>query len=314
MFLRKSSFLRGICLASLLLVSVGCAAKSEVPETPGVNTPSNEQAEAKELEWSIQPELGIIKGDYYKVEERFRQGHLGILEIVKNQDEIVHVEFNEMTRPNYYHRYFQNVPKRMSEYNFDMGAKKGAAWIQSVLLVEKQMKDEQRVTGEFDVVSGASNSINQSMLPLALKLEPSLSESSSQKYYSIAEELGGGLTGSLKVVLEEGKIISVRYDEIFADSKEAITNEKQKEYYRQSKYDSVEYEEPSRIGFNVQMDALNEKVVSTQDLLDLTELPSVDTSGNYASSGFTVRNDAWDNYLKLATSLLVEIQKDGFLK
>ena len=79
------------------------------------------------------------------------------------------------------------------------------------------MKEEQRVSGEFDVVSGASNSINQSMLPLALKLEPSLSEVSGQKYYSIAEEIAGGLTGSLKVVLDEGKITSVRYDEIMRE-------------------------------------------------------------------------------------------------
>ena len=316
MVLKRLTLLKGICLTSLLVVTVGCTPKvtsDKTPATPPVNTQVNEQVKPEELEWSIQPALGIIKGDYYRVEERFRQGHLGILEIVKSEGSIVHVEFNEMTRPNYYHRYFQNVPKRMSEYNFDMGEKKGAAWIQSVLLVEKQMKEEQRVSGEFDVVSGASNSINQSMLPLALKLEPSLSEVSGQKYYSIAEEIAGGLTGSLKVVLDEGKITSVRYDEIFADSKDAIENEKLKEFYRQSKYDSVEYEEPSRIGFNVQMDALNEKVVTTQNLLDLSELPAVDTSGNYASSGFTIRNDAWDNYLKLANTLLEEMNKDGFL-
>lgn len=225
MLLRKMNVLKGLCLASILIFSVGCAQYADSTEGTDVNTPSNEEAEAEVLEWSVQPELGLIKGDYYRVEERFRQGHLGVLEIVKNEDDIVHVEFNEMTRPNYYTRYFQNVTKRMSEYNFSMGAKKGAAWIQSVLLVEKQMKEEQRVSGEFDVVSGASNSINQSMLPLALKLEPMLNESSGQKYYSIAEELDGGLTGSLKVVLEDGKITSVRYDEIFADSKEAIENE-----------------------------------------------------------------------------------------
>lgn len=111
--------------------------------------------------------LGLVKGDYFRVEERFIQGHLGILEVVKNGEEIVHVEFNEMTRPNYYNRFYQNVPKRMSEYNFDMKDKKDAARIESVLLVEKQKMEEQRLTGEFDVVSGASNSIHQSMISLA---------------------------------------------------------------------------------------------------------------------------------------------------
>lgn len=263
-----------------------------------------------ELEWSIQPELGIKKGDYYRIEERFRQGHLGTLEVVKQDGQIIQVEFNEQTRPNYYHRYFQDVPKRMSEYNFDMGEKKGAAWVQSVLLVEKQMKDEQRLTGDFEVVTGASNSINQSMLVLAEKLVPMLEEPTSQHYYSIAEELEGGLTGYLKVVMEGETITSVRYDEIFADSYEDITEPNLQQFYRQSKYESVEYEEPSRIGFNVQMDALNEKVVETQDLLDLSGLPATDESGDYAGSGFTIRNDAWDNYLRLAEQLQTEIETD----
>lgn len=90
-----------------------------------------------------------------------------------------------------------------------------------------------------------------------------------------------------------------------------IEAEAQKKYFGLSKYDSVRYDEPSRIGFYVQMDALNAKVVETQDLLDLSELPGIDESGSYASSGFTVRNGAWDNYLKLAGTLLEEMKADG---
>lgn len=320
MAMNKSKMMKALVIAGLVITVVGCSPKdantgSDTKAPVETKETADETKEAGieviDLDWSIQPKLGITKGDYYTIEERFRQGHLGILEVVKNGDEIVHVEFNEMTRPNYYHRYFQDVPKRMSEYNFDMGTKKGAAWIQSVLKVEKQMLEEQRLTGEFDVVSGASNSVNQSMLPLAEKLAPSLDKTSNEKYYSIAEKLEGGLTGQLKVVLRDKKIVSVRYDEIFADSPDEIEDPKLKEFYRQSKYDSVEYEEPSRIGFNVQMDALNEKVVKTQDLLDLSELPAIDTTGNYASSGFTVRNEAWDNYLRLAEKLLAEMKTDG---
>ncbi|ABW20003.1 hypothetical protein [Alkaliphilus oremlandii] len=320
MAMNNSKLMKSLLIAGLAITIVGCtpqggnAAPEQKPsaEVEKQNTEKDQnQIHVIDLDWSAQPKLGITKGDYYRIEERFRQGHLGILEVVKNGEEIAHVEFNEMTRPNYYHRYFQNVPKRMSEYNFDMGAKKGAAWIQSVVLVEKQMMEEQRLTGEFDVVSGASNSINQSMLPLAEKLVPEMEKPSNEKYYSIAEKLEGGLTGSLKVVLKDKKIVSVRYDEIFADSPDEIADASLKEFYRQSKYDSVEYEEPSRIGFNVQMDALNEKVVQTQDLLDLSKLPAVDTTGNYASSGFTVRNGAWDNYLRLAEKLLQEMKSDG---
>lgn len=281
----------------LLLLLVAATVFAETPKKP-------------ELEYSAQPKLGIIKGDYYKNEKRFRQGHLGTLEVVKDNGKIVLVEFNELTRPNYYNRYFQNVSKRYSSYNFKMFEGKEAAWIQGVLKAEKQMLDEQRLTGEFDLVAGASNSIEQSMLPLAAELEPATHNSSSQKYYSIAEVLGNGVTGRLKVIVEDGKIISCRYDEIFADSPKDIKPGKFKKYFKQSKYESVDYDEPSRIGFNIQMDALNEKVVKTQDMFDLTGLPATEDSGDYKKSGYTTRNTAWDNYLKLAEKLHAEMLKD----
>lgn len=308
-------------LGIMSILSVGCStntatAKSE-PEvkveesTDAVAAASEAVGEVTDLEWSAQPELGLVKGDYYRIEERFRQGHLGVLEVVKNGDKIVKVEFNELTRPNYYKKFYQDVPKRYSEYNFDMGAAKGAAWIQSVVLVEEQMIEEQRITGDFDVVSGASNSIYQSMIPLAEKIEPQLTSASNQKFYGIAEDLGDGLTGQLKVVVENGKIISCRYDEIFADDPADITDDSLKKHYRQSKYESVTYHEPSRIGFNVQMDALNDKVVETQNMLDLTGLPAIEATGDYGKSGYTERNTAWDNYLNLAEKLLTEMKNDG---
>ena len=229
-------------------------------------------------------------------------------------EKIVLVEFNEMTRPNYYNRYFQNVSKRMSSYNFKMGEAKGAAWIQGVLKAEKQMMDEQRLTGDFDTVAGASNSIQQSMVPLAAELAPATEKPSKAKFYSIAEDLGKGITGRLKVVVEDGKIISCRYDEIFADSPEDIKLPRQKQYYRQSKYESVDFDEDSRIGFNIQMDELNDKVVATQNMLDLTGLPATEETGDYKKSGFTIRNTAWDNYLKLAEKLQTEMKKDKVIK
>ena len=109
--------MKKILLLSLLVAATVFA---ETPKKP-------------ELEYSAQPKLGIIKGDYYKNEKRFRQGHLGTLEVVKDNGKIVLVEFNELTRPNYYNRYFQNVSKRYSSYNFKMFEGKGAAWIQGVL-------------------------------------------------------------------------------------------------------------------------------------------------------------------------------------
>ena len=271
-------------------------------------------SETKVPNWTVQPKEGVIKGDYYKIEERFRQGHLGTLEVVKNNDKLVHVEFNELTRSNYYNRFYQNVSKRLSPYNFSMAEKSGVAWIEGVLAAENQMIKEQRLTGTFDMVAGASNSIQQSMVPLAEKLNSQMDKKSNSKYYSVSENFGNGLTGVLKVIIEKGKIIECRYDEIFADTKDEIKDKNLKELYRQSKYWSIMYDEPSRIGFNVQMDALNDKVVKTQNLLDLTDLPATEKSGNYKQSGFTRRNTAWDNYLKLAEKMKNELEKDKVLK
>ncbi|MDI9219263.1 MULTISPECIES: FMN-binding protein [Clostridium] len=314
----KSKKLRGMISTLAIIMAMGVLTSCAKEEKPEEKADANTQASTTvgqdiDLEWDAQPTLGLIKGDYYKIEERFRQGHLGILEVVQNDGKIVEVEFNEMTRPNYYKRYYQDVPKRNSEYNFDMGLAKGAAWIQSVVQVEKQMIDEQRLTGEFDVVSGASNSIEQAMAPLAEKLSTELSSPSGIKYYAIAEELGGGLTGKLKVIVKDGKILECRYDEIFANSQDEIEDPELKKYYRVSKYESIEYHEPSRIGFNIQMDELNNKVVETQDMLDLTGLPAIEDTGDYKSSGYTKRNTAWDNYLKLAEKLLNEMKADNVL-
>ena len=59
---------------------------------------------------------------------------------------------------------------------------------------------------------------------------------------------------------------------------------------------------------------LNEKVVKTQNMLDLTGLPATEETGDYKKSGFTTRNTAWDNYLKLAEKLQEEMKKDKVLK
>lgn len=311
---------RGLKLIAALTLAttvfaVGCGKVEEKPEEKqdATTAASATEFEVTKLEWDAQPTLGLIKGDYYRAEERFRQGHLGVLEVVKDENGLSLVQFNELTRPNYYNRKYQDVPKKYSEYNFTMGEAKGAAWIQSVEKVEKQMVKENRLTGEFDVVSGASNSIHQAMVPMAEKLNENLDKPTGEKMYYLAENLGGGLTGQLKVTVKDGKITSCRYDEIFANSPDEITEAKLKKFYRQSKYESIEYDEPSRIGFNVQMDALNEKVIKTQDMLDLTDLPAIEATGDYGKTGYTERNTAWDNYLKLADKLLAEMNKDKVL-
>lgn len=266
------------------------------------------------ITWDATPSEGIVKGDYYKIEERFRQGHLGTLEVIVKDDKIDYVYFNEYTRPNYYNRYYQNVSKRFSEYNVTMKERKGAAWIEGVLLAEKQVLENQSLSKAVDTVSGASNSIQQSFIPLAEKLSASIVKSADfkgPKFYQSVKAHEDGTLGVLKLVVENGKIADLHYDEIFPMDASKIADDVNKKYAGLSKYDSVEYDEPSRIGFNVQMDALKDKVLETQDLKNLEGLPAIESTGDYKSAGYTERNSAWDHYLQQADILLAEMKADG---
>ena len=82
------------------------------------------------------------------------------------------VEFNEINNPTYYIRRYQGVSKRLSDYGFlqatkERTAKSGVVLVNGLTHLEEQMVAENRLTGEFDLLTGASNSIKRSMLPLA---------------------------------------------------------------------------------------------------------------------------------------------------
>ncbi|WP_028116146.1 FMN-binding protein [Ferrimonas senticii] len=301
------------------------------------------------LKWSIQPQLGLLKGDYYYQEARFRQGHMGSMAVVvdsNNPQDVIFAEFNESGRPNYYTRLYQDVPKRMSEYNFSMGTKKGTAWVQSSLTMEQLMIEEDKLTftpnpnwdksklnklnepnrlkySDLDIVAGASNSIQQSMVPLTAKIHQQLnSTGTTLKFYQHAEKLldskgkWTGVTAMLRFVVDSNsqQITKVYYDEIFADEQRQIADASLKKFYRQSKYQSINYEEPARIGFNVMFDALNEHVVGGGSMFDIKDLPATGDSGSYAQTGFTKYSTSWDHYLKQAGILHDQMVADGVIK
>jgi len=261
---------------------------------------------AVSLKWSIQPRLGLVKGDYYFEEARFRQGHMGSMLVVvdsNNLQDVILAEFNESGRPNYYTRLYQNVPKRMSEYNFSMGKKKGTAWVQSALTMEKLMMEKDQLTFELnphydpklgnqlsepnrlkyqgiDIVAGASNSIQQSMIPLTAKIHSRIQAGASDAlFYQQAEKLldekgrWTGVTAMLRLVVDKNshKITHAHYDEIFADEKKDIQDASLKAFYRQSKYDSINYVEPARIGFNVMIDALSSHLKEGGSLFNIAD-------------------------------------------
>lgn len=323
-------------------------ANSTQPEFVAVGSKDDSSSDDFKLKWSIQPQLGMITGDFYFEEARFRQGHKGSMIVVtdsNNANDVIFAEFNESGRPNYYTRIFQDVPKRMSEYNFSMGKKKGTAWVQSPLTMEKLMVEQDKLTFELnpdfdpkltnkltepnrlkylgiDVVAGASNSIQQSMIPLTAKIHAKINgEGTQELFYQNAEKLldskgkWTGITAVLRLVVDTNTkaITKAYYDEIFADEAAQIKDAPLKKFYRQSKYASINYVEPARIGFNVMVDALEVHLQAGGSLFDINDLPATGDTGSYAATGFTKRSDSWDTYLNQADILYKQMRLDGVI-
>ena len=257
------------------------------------------------LFWSVQPPEGLIWGDYYRAENFFAphfpgdEGYHGILEVVQRDGRLVMVEYNEINASSYYIRRFQGVSKWLSDYGFFQAgkartAKTGVVLVNGLTHLEKQMLEENRLTGEFDLLTGASNSIKRSMLPLAEEISARLDKPSGEVYYGLSKQLEPGVTGRLQVVRKAGKFIRFHYDEIFADRQEDIADPELKPYYRQSKYDAPDYISTSGAGFNTLVDYLRRSVLQSQNLLDLSGLPF--TEGPR-------RAEEWDRYLLLAEEL-----------
>lgn len=268
-----------------------------------------------QLFWTVQPPKGFIKGNYYHESMRFSPGfegalgHLGQIEVVTDMenDKLLLVEFHETCSPAYYTRLYQNADKRLSSYGFFQASKERTAKTKVVLAngftdLEQQMLKENRLTGRFHLVTGASNSLNRCMLPLAERIAARLPEPSGQIYYGLSKELEHGVTGRLQLVLEKGSIIHAAYDEIFADTPEEIEDPELKPYYRQSKYYSLEYCSPKGPGFNALVDVLTAHILKTQNLLALDGLPFTEAD-NYSP--------VWKSYLSLAEELNAAVTADG---
>lgn len=264
------------------------------------------------LFWSVQPPNGIVYGDYYRAENFFAphfpgdEGYHGILEVVQESGKLTMVEFNEINASSYYIRRMQGISKRLSDYGFFQAgkartAKTGVVLVNGITHLEKQMVDENRLTGEFDLLTGASNSIKRSMLPLAETIASQLEQPSGERYYGLSQPVEPGVTGRLQIVRSQGRFIRFHYDEIFADQPELIENEELKRYYRQSKYHAPDYISTTGAGFNILIDYLERSVLEKQDLFDLQGLPFIEGER---------RAEEWDHYLALAEKLWSFIRED----
>lgn len=273
---------------------------SATTSTFGTNPDAKLTPEQKEKQmyWSVQPPIGIVKGHYYKNEGLFDGGNKGILELVTNDNgKLIHVEFNEFASENYYEPKYANASKRLSDYAFFQATNTRTddtlvTWVNGITFLEDQMLQENRLDGNFETVKGSSNSARNGMMPLAAAMKDWVKKPFGFYYYGIAEPLGNGITARLQVVTKDGKMTQVAYDEIFADTKADIADASLQNFYRQSKYYSLDYERETGDHFVETVDKITHNALKSQDLLHIEKQDS----------------ETYKNYIHLAEKLQTEMK------
>ncbi|MBP2098097.1 hypothetical protein [Enterococcus rivorum] len=241
----------------------------------------------KKMFWSNQPPLGLMEGNYFSNQGLVDAGNTGIVEIVTDDNgKIVNVEYQEYTSKNYYSSEFAEVNKRLSHYAFFQAKNPRtdttlATIVNGVTFVEKQMREENRVAGNFNTVKGSSTSAREGVMAIAAELNDVIRKTSDTKYLGYAEKFDDGITGRLQLTLKNGKIDTVRYDEYFSDAPEQMKDPKLQPYYRQSKYFSLEYNKATENNFKKFSDQLVQTILETQSLKieneNLSNHPSFET-------------------------------------
>lgn len=226
----------------------------------------------KKMYWSNQPPLGLMEGNYFINEGLVDVGNKGIVEIITdNNGKIVNVEYQEYAAENYYSSEFAGANKRLSHYAFFQAENPRtdttlATIVNGVTFVEKQMREENRITGNFETVKGSSTSAREGLMAIASQLSDEIRQPSETKYKGYAENIGNGLTGRLQLTMKDGKIVTARYDEYFADQPDQIQDSQLQQYYRQSKYFSLQYNAATKNEFKNFSDQLEQAILEKQTL------------------------------------------------
>lgn len=233
----------------------------------------SKEEKAEKMFWSNQPPLGILTGYYYKAENTFDGSNQGQLEVVTSPKDgrILNVEFTEFASEPYYEKKYSGVNKRLSDYAFFQASNTRTdetlvTVVNGITFVEQQMRQQNRLDGEFLTVKGSSTSARRGLMPLAQSLAKTIKEPSPQRYHGSAKELSNGLIPRLEVITEGGKIVAVTYDEYFADQESKMTAPELKEFYRQSKYYSIDYQAKFGTEFNQFADQLVTEILAQQTL------------------------------------------------
>lgn len=252
--------------------------------------------------WTVQPPLGIVEGEYYRVEKELTGGYMTETELVINGGNIVHVELDERGPADYYEPKWAGETKRRSGYGFFQAHSRRT---DATLVVtpnafnylEWQLLKYNSLNIPIEGIRGASNSARYGFIP-AIKGavdDPATSEvdetttgllqlveKPSGKYYAaIALPVEQGVTGRLQVIFEGDRIVEAEYDEIFADFEDEIGDSSLKKYYRQSKLDSVDYKTDVP-EFRTFESALEKAILSGNSIdVTLSDFESMKEYGNF---------------------------------
>ena len=227
--------------------------------------------------WSVQPPKGIIVGDYYSGQKVFDGGYEAYAEVVVNNNEIVHIELNERPPVIYYAAEWAGETKRRSGYGFFQAKSPRTDYTMVTLIngmsyLEWQVLKNQKLDFDYKTLFGSSNSARNGFVPLLKEIAKEVKEKATDKrYVGITQPYDCGISTRLEVIYEKGKIVDLKYDEIFADDKENIKNPVLREFYRQSKFDSIEYNRITNKSFRAFVNTLRREVLRSQAL---TEFPT----------------------------------------
>ncbi|WP_314743853.1 hypothetical protein [Treponema lecithinolyticum] len=259
------------------------------------------QEKIKAMYWSVQPPKGIIVGDYYSGKKVFDGGYEAYAEVVVNNNEIVHIELNERPPITYYASEWAGETKRRSGYGFFQAKNARTNYtlvtlINGMSYLEWQVLKNQKLDLDYKTLFGSSNSAKNGFVPLLKEMAKEVKEKASDKrYVGITQPYDCGISTRLEVIYEKGKIVDLKYDEIFADDKENIKNPVLQEFYRQSKLESIEYNRITNKSFRTFVNTLRREVLRSQSL---TEFPS-----DALKLDMPHVKEAYKNYLFLAEKI-----------
>lgn len=225
----------------------------------------------KRMFWTVQPPLGVIKGEFYRAVKDFAGGYIATTDLVIEDGKVVHIEMNERGPKDYYEEHWADQTKRRSGYGFFQAQ---SPRTHETLMVtpnafnylEWQVLKYNSLNFTAQGVRGISNSAREAFIPELKELAEKIVEPSSQYYTAISLPLEQGVIGRLELIHNGADIAEVRYDEIFADMQKDIANDAYKPYYRQSKLESVEYNVSNDAVFRKLNDALAQAIIEANSL------------------------------------------------